>query len=93
MSHEFVGVSESDALLDAVELMRAENTTSAVVLRGNESVGLVTTGPSSTCSSTTHASPTPPYRTSCETRPNRSPDAVVADAANAMGRTGNPGCS
>lgn len=42
MSHEFVGVSESDPLLDAVELMRSEDTTSAVVLRGSTPVGVVT---------------------------------------------------
>lgn len=43
MSHEFVGVSESDPLLDAVELMRTEETSSAVVLRGSDPVGVVTT--------------------------------------------------
>jgi CBS domain-containing protein len=42
MSHEFVGVSESDELLEAVELLREENTTSAVVLRGSDPVGMLT---------------------------------------------------
>jgi CBS domain-containing protein len=42
MSHEFVGVSESDELLEAVELLRDENTTAAVVLRGSDPVGTVT---------------------------------------------------
>jgi|AntDeeMetagen192_2_1112575.scaffolds.fasta_scaffold03847_4 CBS domain-containing protein len=91
MSHEFVGVSESDALLDAVELMRAENTTSAVVLRGNESVGLVTTEAildllldDARFADTTVSDV---MRDTPESLP---PDAVVADAANAMGRTGNP---
>ena len=42
MSHEFVGVSEADGLLDAVALLREENTTSAVVLRGTEPVGMLT---------------------------------------------------
>lgn len=91
MSHEFVGVSESDPLLDAVELMRAENTTSAVVLRGNEPVGVVTTEvvldllvaderlPDATVSDVM-----------AETPESLPPDAVVADAANAMGRTGEP---
>ena len=91
MSHEFVGVSESDGLLDAVELMRAENTTSAVVLRGNEPVGVVTTEaildlllvderPSETAVSDVMA----------DTPESLPPDAVVADAADAMGRTGDP---
>lgn len=42
MSHEFVGVSEADGLLDAVALLREENTTSAVVLRGTDPVGMLT---------------------------------------------------
>jgi len=39
MTREFVGVSESDSLLGAVELMREEGTDAAVVLRGAEPVG------------------------------------------------------
>lgn len=42
MSRDFVGVSEADGLLDAVSLLREENTTSAVVLRGTEPVGMLT---------------------------------------------------
>jgi len=42
MSRDFVGVSEADELLDAVALLREENTTSAVVLRGTEPVGMLT---------------------------------------------------
>ena len=39
---EFVGVSESDALLDTVELLLAEEADTALVLRGSEPVGLLT---------------------------------------------------
>jgi CBS domain-containing protein len=42
MDREYVGVSESDGLHDAVELMLAEGTESVVVLRGSDPVGVVT---------------------------------------------------
>lgn len=91
MSHEFVGVSEADALLDAVELMRSEHTTSAVVLRGNEPVGMVTAETvldllvgeddpgSATVSDVMEGTP--------ESLP---PGASVAEAADTMERTSDP---
>ncbi|WP_253736893.1 CBS domain-containing protein [Halohasta salina] len=39
MNREFVGVSESDSLAEAAELMRAEGATAVVVLRGSEPIG------------------------------------------------------
>jgi CBS domain-containing protein len=39
---EFVGVSESDALLETVELLLSEEADTALVLRGTDPVGLVT---------------------------------------------------
>jgi CBS domain-containing protein len=90
MSREFVGVSESDALLDAVELMRTENTGSAVVLRGNTPVGVVTSeavldllvsdGDPASASVETAMESTPPAL---------SPAASVSEAAELMGRTGD----
>lgn len=91
MSHEFVGVSESDALVDAVELMRTEDTTSAVVLRGNDPVGVVTTetvldlvvdgeDPSDIAVADVMQ----------DTPESLSLDAAVGDAADLMGRTGSP---
>ena len=90
MSREFVGVSESDALLDAVELMRTENTGSAVVLRGNAPVGVVTSeavldmlvrdGDPASATVETVMEQTPPALP---------PAAPVADAAELMGRTGD----
>lgn len=89
MAREFVGVSESDALLDAVELMRTENTGSAVVLRGNSPVGVVTSeavldllvhdGDPASASVETVMENTPPALP---------PAAPVSDAAELMGRTG-----
>ncbi|WP_232685836.1 CBS domain-containing protein [Halobacterium zhouii] len=90
MSREYVGVSESDGLLDAVELMRTEDTSSAVVLRGNTPVGVVTSeavldllvdGGDPTAS---------PVEAAMEnTPPALSPAASVAEAAELMGRTGD----
>ena len=42
MSREYVGVSESDTVQGAVELMRDERVGSVVVLRGTEPVGMMT---------------------------------------------------
>lgn len=42
MTREYVGVSESDTVLGAVQLMRDERVGSVVVLRGTEPVGMMT---------------------------------------------------
>lgn len=42
MSREYVGVSESDTVLGAVQLMRDDEVGSVVVLRGSDPVGIVT---------------------------------------------------
>lgn len=42
MDREFLGVSESDDLVDTVELLLREDQESAVVLRGREHVGVLT---------------------------------------------------
>jgi len=42
MTRDFVGVSESDTVADTVEVMREARSSSAVVLRGDDAVGIVT---------------------------------------------------
>ncbi len=42
LTNEYVGVSESDSVLDTVRLMREERTSCALVVRGSEPVGIVT---------------------------------------------------
>jgi CBS domain-containing protein len=42
MDREYVGVSESDDLLDTVEMMLREGSESALVMRGSQPVGVVT---------------------------------------------------
>lgn len=44
LSRDYVGVSESDAIIGAAELMRGAGETAAVVLRGQEATGVVTAG-------------------------------------------------
>lgn len=42
ITREYVGVSESDTVQGAVQLMRDERASSVIVLRGNDPVGIVT---------------------------------------------------
>lgn len=42
MTRDYVGVSESDTIADTVALMRESRSSSAVVLRGEDAVGIVT---------------------------------------------------
>lgn len=42
LGHEFVGVSESDSVSETASLLLAESVPAAVVLRGDEPVGLLT---------------------------------------------------
>jgi CBS domain-containing protein len=42
LSRDYVGVSESDAVLGAIELMRRAGETAAVVLRGQDAAGMLT---------------------------------------------------
>jgi CBS domain-containing protein len=44
LSRDFVGVSESDAVLGAAALMRESGETAAVVLRGQDAAGILTAG-------------------------------------------------
>ncbi|MFW6383994.1 MAG: CBS domain-containing protein [Halodesulfurarchaeum sp.] len=44
LSRDYVGVSESDAVLGATEIMREAGETAAVVLRGQEAAGVVSAG-------------------------------------------------
>ncbi len=42
LTNDYVGVSESDTVADAAELMRAEQTSCVLVVRGSEPVGIMT---------------------------------------------------
>lgn len=91
MSREFVGVSESDPLLDAVELMRTEETNSAVVLRGSDPVGVVTTERVLDLMVNGQDPAEAAVGDVMEDTPESlSLDASVGDAADLMGRTNTP---
>jgi CBS domain-containing protein len=91
MSHEFVGVSESDELLDAVELLREENTTSAVVLRGSDPVGMLTADTVlDLVLDDTDLGSVAVSEVMEDTPVTLPADASVAEAGDMMGRTGDP---
>jgi CBS domain-containing protein len=91
MSHEFVGVSESDELLDAVALLREENTTSAVVLRGSDPVGILTSDAVLDLVVSDRDLSTVDVSEAMEETPASLPrSATVAQAGDVMARTGDP---
>ena len=91
MSHEFVGVSEADGLLDAVELLREENTTSAVVLRGTEPVGMLTADTViDVVADDRDLSSVDVAEVMTETPPSLPQSATVAEAGDVMARGGAP---
>lgn len=91
MSHEFVGVSESDGLLDAVALLREENATSAVVLRGSDPVGMLTADTViEVVADERDPSAVDVADVMGDTPVSLSQDATVAEAGDVMARTGDP---
>ena len=91
MSHEFVGVSEADELLDAVALLREENTTSAVVLRGTEPVGMLTADTViEVVADERDLSSVAVSDVMTDTPASLPQSATVAEAGDEMARTGDP---
>jgi CBS domain-containing protein len=91
MSHEFVGVSESDELLDAVALLREENATSAVVLRGSDPVGMLTADTIiEVVADEQDLSTVDVADVMADAPVSLSQDATVAEAGDVMARTGDP---
>ena len=89
LTREYVGVSESDRVADAVDLMLEEGAASVVVLRGSEPVGTLT---ATDALELVSAGSDPGDGTVGEvmsgTLPSVPPDATVAEAAGAMADTG-----
>ena len=91
MSHEFVGVSESDGLRDAVGLLRAEHVTSAVVLRGSDPVGMLTADAViEAVADELDLSAVNVADVMAETPVSLSKDTTVAEAGAVLARTGDP---
>ncbi len=89
ITREYVGVSESDSVLEVVKLMRTEQSSAAVALRGEDPVGIVTewdvmgvvadeADPAETAVSDVMSSPVQTV----------SADTSLVDAANAMSSEG-----
>lgn len=89
MTREYVGVSESDSVGAAADLMREEGTTGVVVLRGAEPVGMLTAGDALALVSTDAvATETPVSEVMSGTAPSVETDATVAEAAGVMADAG-----
>lgn len=89
LSRDFVGVSESDTVQGAVELMRDDGETGAVVLHGSEPVGIVSAGDIMDCIASGQAlDSTPVSEIMRREPPDISPESTVDDAATILARTG-----
>lgn len=89
LSRDFVGVSESDSVLGAIELMRADGETGAVVLHGSESVGVLSAGDILDCiADGNDLAETPVSEVMRREPPDLPPEATVDEAATLLSRTG-----
>jgi CBS domain-containing protein len=88
MTREYVGVSESDTVGDAVDLMLEEATGGVVVLRGAEPVGTLTTADALAFVGDAEASTTPVGDVMSGTVPSVEHDAPIVEAAGVMADAG-----
>lgn len=89
LSRDFVGVSESDSVLGAVQLMRADGETGAVVLHGSEPVGILSAGDILDCiADGNDLAETPVSEIMRREPPDLPPEATVDEAATILSRTG-----
>lgn len=85
MTHDYVGVSESDTVGDAVDLMLAEDATGVVVLRGAEPVGMLTVEDAlELVSASADPATTEVGSVMSGTVPSVTPDAPLVEAAGVM---------
>lgn len=88
MDREYVGVSESDKVTEAAELMLAEESESAVVLRGGESLGVLTARDA--LGALVEGDGDSPVREAMRTDvPTVSPAATIGEAAGVMSSQGS----
>lgn len=89
MTREYVGVSESDGVAEAVELMLEESADGVVVLRGSDPVGMLTAADAlALVTSGRDPGDTDVGAAMSGTVPSVAPDASVAEAAGAMADAG-----
>lgn len=88
MTREYLGVSESDTVADAVDLMLEEEATAVVVLRGSDPVGMLTTTDALGLVTAADDPADVEVRSVMSgTVPSVDPDASVSEAAGAMADT------
>ena len=89
LSRDFVGVSESDSVRGAVELMREDGETGAVILRGTEPVGVLSAGDVlDLVADGANLEATPVSEAMRPEPPDIAADATVDEAATLLARTG-----
>lgn len=89
LSRDYVGVSESDSVQGAVELMRADGETGAIVLHGSEPVGILSAGDVLDCiADGTKLEATPVSEVMHREPPDIPPEATVDEAASLLSRSG-----
>lgn len=89
LSRDFVGVSESDSVQGAVELMRDDGENGAVVMHGSDPVGILSAGDILDCiADGADLSATPVSEIMRREPPAIGPEATVDEAASLLSRTG-----
>jgi len=83
MDREFVGVSESDGVAEAAELMLSDGAESVVVLRGSEPVGVMTER-DALAAFVAHDDPETVAEAMTDAVPTVSPNLTIAEAADEM---------
>lgn len=90
LTRDFVGVSESDSVRGAIELMREDGDVGAVVLHGSEPVGTVAAAELLDCIvSEVDLDTTPVSKIMRPDPPTIRRDSTVAEAASLLARTGD----
>lgn len=88
LSRDFVGVSESDSVQGAVELMREDDETGAVVLHGSEPVGVLSAGDVLDClADGQDLEATPVSEIMRQEPPDVTPETTVDEAAGLLSRS------
>lgn len=84
MTRDFVGVSESDGLLDAVRTIRNADATGALVLRGDDAVGYLSAGDVLDYATTDGGLDGTVRQAMSDVPPSLRPEASVDDAADRL---------
>lgn len=88
MTRDYVGISESDPISGAVDLLLEEDASAAVVLRGSEPIGMLTRADALSHLTSSGDVDDPVSTAMSGTMPSVSPNAGFVDAANKLAEAG-----